>query len=142
MNAKTFGRFTAKFTVGDDCWLWTGARSSAGYGQFWIDSRLEYAHRVAYELMVELIPEGLVIDHLCRVRNCINPKHLEPVTQGENLRRADIYDIGGYHSAKTHCPQGHSYSGNNLYVRPQNGKRECRACMRSSNRRAKAKARR
>lgn len=69
----------------DGCWEWTGAKTAAGYGQF--TRRKEYAHRHAYEDLVGPIPEGLVIDHLCRNPSCVNPDHLEPVTQRENIRR-------------------------------------------------------
>lgn len=70
------------------CWLWTAAKSGKGYGCVVIDRRRYPAHRVAYEMFVGPIPEGLEIDHLCRVRNCVNPAHLEPVTHAENVRRA------------------------------------------------------
>lgn len=72
------------------CWIWTGSRSGGGYGRFVVDTtRREStgAHRFSYELLVGPIPEGLQIDHLCRVRACCNPAHLEPVTTAENVRR-------------------------------------------------------
>ena len=77
-----FWRFVAKT---DTCWLWTGATAS-GYGLFW-DERQVRAHRWAYESEVGPIPEGLQLDHLCRVPLCVRPDHLEPVTGAENMRR-------------------------------------------------------
>ncbi len=72
----------------DGCWHWTGSRVHNGYGLFWIGGSNVRAHRAMYELMVGPIPAGLDLDHLCRVRHCVNPEHLEPVTRAENLRRA------------------------------------------------------
>lgn len=71
----------------DGCWLWTDATSWNGYGRFYTGSRVMSAHRLSYELAVGPIPDGLQIDHLCRVRACVNPAHLEPVTLAENIRR-------------------------------------------------------
>jgi hypothetical protein len=70
--------------VENGCWNWTGKIASHGYGIF----RSKYAHRAMYEKLVGVIPTGKLIDHLCRNRRCVNPKHLEIVTQAENLRRA------------------------------------------------------
>ena len=80
-------RFWAKVDKGIFCWDWLGGKSN-GYGRFWVEGRLVQAHRWAYETMVGPIPEGLTLDHLCRVRYCVNPSHLEPVTLGENIRRS------------------------------------------------------
>lgn len=74
----------------NECWLWIGKKGSKGYGLVHVDSRSgrqQQAHRAAYELTVGPIPPGLEIDHLCRVRACVNPAHLEPVTRAENMRR-------------------------------------------------------
>ena len=70
------------------CWVWTGTRQRNGYGSFGVKGRTLRAHRWSYEFYVGPIPAGLQIDHLCRVRNCVNPEHLEPVTHAENMRRA------------------------------------------------------
>lgn len=81
-------RFWSKVNKTDTCWLWTRCRDGHGYGQFVLrDQKKVLAHRFAYELVVGPIPEGLDIDHLCRVRLCCNPAHLEPVTRSENLYR-------------------------------------------------------
>jgi hypothetical protein len=129
-------RFWAKVDKhGDGCWLWTGA-TSAGYGHIFVAGRkgrgrLSLAHRVSYEMHVGPIPVGLDLDHLCRVRNCVNPAHLEPVTRQVNLARGIGFTMErrNSHREKTHCPRGHEYVGENLYVRPS-GHRVCRACRR------------
>lgn len=116
----------------DGCWLWTGCRIPAGYGQLWIGDRMYMAHRVAYELFVGSIPEGLVIDHLCRVTGCVNPAHLEVVTYAENTRRGtNAAVIAANRAAKTHCKAGHPFFGSNVYSHPD-GYRVCRACRRAS----------
>ena len=116
------------------CWLWTGSISEDGYGKFKMTQAAWAAHRVSYELFVGPIPEGLQIDHLCRVRCCVNPKHLEPVTLQENFRRG----IGNAHGAaaasiarisKTHCLRGHEYVPDNVMIQAD-GARRCRTCDR------------
>lgn len=88
----TAWRFWMKVEFTDTCWLRTAMNDKAGYGSFnhtW--DRKVPAHRYAYEFCVGPIPEGLQIDHLCRVHNCVNPDHLEPVTARENVRRGTRY---------------------------------------------------
>lgn len=111
------------------CWLWLGSLQGGGYGQVWYPQarRLELVHRLAFRLAGGMIPDGMELDHLCRVRRCFNPEHLRVVTRLENLRAP-----GSLHnSQKTHCPQGHPYGGANLYVFPD-GRRGCRKCTRES----------
>ena len=81
-------RFWFKVNKTDTCWLWTGALRGDGYGKFHVKRKWVYAHRFAYELLVGPIPDGLELDHLCRIRNCVRPSHLEPVTHQENMQRA------------------------------------------------------
>lgn len=118
--------FWRNVAVTPSCWLWTGYIADTGYGQF-ASGHTRLAHRISYQLVVGPIPEGLQIDHLCRVRHCVNPLHLEPVTQRENLLRGET--ITARNAAKTHCPRGHAYTAENTYVRPR-GSRECRTCNR------------
>jgi hypothetical protein len=108
------------------CWIWTGALCR-GYGYF-RDVKMVPAHRFVWELAQGNIPARLEIDHLCRVRNCVNPKHLEPVTKKVNvLRGAGITAIN---KAKNHCKHGHPFTPENTFVmkRKRKGGRVCRAC--------------
>lgn len=121
-------RFWAKVERTESCWLWRAAVLKSGYGSFGVPGRGPvYAHRFSYELNVGPIPGGLHIDHLCRVRTCVRPDHLEAVTQQENNRRE--------FAAVTHCPAGHAYEGDNLYVDTTGGRR----CRRCSNEKTQAK---
>jgi len=112
------------------CWLWTASRNPGGYGQIWANGKAaRHAHRIAYELLVGPIPDDLELDHLCRVRHCVNPAHLEPVTHAENVRRGNmeikrLAVIRG----RTHCKRGHPFDDANTYVTPD-GRRQCRVCM-------------
>lgn len=108
----------------DECWEWMGT-VSMGYGIF----RGKKAYRMSYETFVGEIPNGLVIDHLCENRSCVNPYHLEPVTRGENTRRASHKRI------REVCPRGHAYDAENTYILPKSGGRVCRTCMNERNRR-------
>jgi hypothetical protein len=126
MTIRDLERISERVVIDDrDCWLWMGLRTKAGYGQMRMGKTFA-VHRILYEAVVAPIPEGLVTDHLCRVRGCVNPRHLEPVTRRENSARGNC---GAHLRAKTHCPQGHPYSGENLYVEPAGG-RSCRQCKR------------
>jgi hypothetical protein len=111
------------------CWLWTRSRNGKGYAEIKVGGRHHAVHRLAYELLVGPIPAGLVLDHTCRVRHCVNPEHLEPVTNAENILRGEGF--GAKNAAKTHCPQGHPYDEVNTVIRP-NGNRRCRACHNAS----------
>jgi hypothetical protein len=120
------------------CWLWTGAMHDRGYGRIGLGGKYggsALAHRISYELNVGPIPPAMSIDHLCRTRACVNPDHLEPVTTKENCRRGEAGRVNGARQlAKTACPQGHPYSGDNLYIMP-NGRRACKECRRAAVRR-------
>lgn len=113
------------------CWLWMASCTAEGYGQFWLEKTNVRAHRWIYEFSVGPIPDGLQIDHLCRVRSCVNPAHLEAVDQQTNLLRGE--GLTAINARKTHCPAGHPYSGENLYNNPR-GARICRTCGRQRSR--------
>jgi len=126
-------RFWAKVEKTETCWLWTAGRDRYGYGQFWFAGRHVGAHGFAYQLLVGPVPDGLQIDHCCRVRHCVNPAHLEPVTCRENLMRGDT--PAARHVAKTHCPQGHPLvPGNLVPFQLRRGHRECLTCRRERDR--------
>lgn len=113
----------------DSCWLFTGRLTSCGYGTIregGRDSRRVMAHRVSYELHVGPIPDGLVIDHLCRVRNCVNPNHLEPVTSRINVLRG--LAPAAINARLTHCKKaGHPLTPDNLNGDTP-GHRRCKKC--------------
>lgn len=112
------------------CWIWTGKRTPEGYGHhvIWQGSKPLYraAHRFVYEQFVGPIPEGLQLDHLCRVKECVNPAHLEPVTPRENTAR--YRELISEFNPRTHCHRGHEYTPGNVYYRPGVPGRHCRAC--------------
>ena len=118
-------RFWSKVNKTDTCWLWKASKNGYGYGKFWHNGKHQGAHRVAYEFIIGEIPKGLHIDHLCRVRHCVNPSHLEPVTQRENNLRGE--GLAAICANKTHCKNGHPFSGDNLYIRLGGG-RDCKIC--------------
>ena len=103
------------------CWPHTGPLNNGGYGP----------HRKVYEALIGPVAPGLDLDHLCRVRHCCNPLHLEPVTRSENLRRGET--ITARNAAATHCPQGHAYEGRNIEWQ-KDGSRKCRECHRTRER--------
>lgn len=131
-RASFVSDFWARVDKTGDCWLWTGRLTSHRYGS--VGSKGS-AHRIAYELTVGPIPEGLTIDHLCRVRHCVNPAHLEPVTMTENVRRGESFSA--VNARKTHCPRGHAYDEKNTYRLPS-GSRWCRECKRAEGRQYQA----
>ena len=106
------------------CWLWTYGCTNDGYGALYVDGKQTYAHRFSYELHRGHIPAGLTIDHLCRVRCCVNPEHLEVVTNKENVLRGESPLANN--ARKTHCNNGHLFSEDNIY-RTRLGK-NCRLC--------------
>lgn len=119
-------RFWSKVDRGsdDECWEWT-ASGGHGYGIFWRGDRNIRAHRYAYEEAFGEIPDGKVLDHLCKNTLCVNPAHLEPVTSRENTMRGDT--LAAENAAKTHCSRGHKFTDESTYVDKQ-GRRECREC--------------
>ena len=110
------------------CWLWTGGLAE-GYGVFSLDGKQVKAHRIAYLWLVEEIPEDCELDHLCRVRRCCNPPHLDPVSHLINVHRG--ISPWAVNAAKTRCPQNHEYDEENTYL--YDGERHCRKCARQKN---------
>lgn len=125
-------RFNKYYSVdaASGCWLWTGCLDGNGYGKIGVDNVRKGvgAHRFSYELHVGPIPDGLQIDHLCRVRNCINPEHLEPVTSAVNTARGmSVQRRKEIASARTHCRYGHPFVSENL-MRRKDGYKRCKQC--------------
>lgn len=123
----------------DACWLWTASLRPNGYGQFLFNGTVGYAHRAAYSMFVGPIPDGLHVDHTCHDetcasagiecphRRCVNPAHLEAVTQRVNLLRGQT--ITAHEARKTHCLRNHPFSPENTKI-TRLGHRECRECRR------------
>lgn len=109
-------------------WVWAGVLSN-GYGNFWDGQRKVPAHRWAYEHWVGPIPEGMQIDHLCRIRQCVNPEHLEPVTPRENVLRSDSPPGLSHRTGK--CKHGHEMTPENTSY-TKSGSRQCKTCRRAS----------
>ena len=111
------------------CWIWCGARHQRGYGSFYADGVVHRAHRWAFEHFRGPVPANLVIDHRCRNPSCVNPDHLEPVTQRTNVLRGGA-PAAGQHQ-QTRCVHGHALVGANVYTKP-NGARQCKTCRRAT----------
>lgn len=131
-------RLLARVVDVDGCWVWQGADNGVGYGVIASNGRQTYTHRVAYEFFIGPVPAGLVLDHLCRVRRCCNPWHLDPVTHRVNLLRG--VGVSAVAASRTACPQGHPYDQRNTYRYP-NGSRRCMACARDDQRARRARNR-
>lgn len=135
-------RFMGKVrTTPSGCMEWTGGTNGVGYGMFFTDwaggkNTRKLAHRWYYEQVRGPIPAGLHLDHLCRDTMCVNPDHLEPVTQRVNTLRG--IGVSAVHAKKTHCVNGHPFSGDNLVYRSNGRWRDCRECRRAKDRRRQA----
>lgn len=118
-------RIWDKINKTDTCWEWTACKGK-GYGLVHFEGKLRVAHRVVYQLLVGKIPEGLTLDHLCRNRSCVNPEHLEPVTQKVNTLRSEA--ITAQLARRSACKYGHSFTPDNTTI--TYGWRRCKTCNR------------
>lgn len=119
------------------CHLWQGGTTDRGYGNIRYRKKVKRVHVLTYELSKGKVPKGLELDHLCKNILCCNIDHLEAVTHKVNVERGDLNLVSGKKSSLiTHCPKGHEYSGNNLYVNKK-GHRFCRTCARERKRNRK-----
>lgn len=114
------------------CWIWEKALNHLGYARIGHNGKSRPAHRVSYEAFKGPIPEGLEIDHVCKVRCCLNPEHLEAVNRMENMRRSSIWNV---RKERTHCPKGHALTDDNRYTAPSLGNKYlCLECKRQRRR--------
>lgn len=125
LTPRSLRRLLAHVNRSGECWIWTGTVNSEGYGRLTIRGRKKPAHRAMYALVYGAAPAGMVIDHLCRNHSCVNPAHLEAVTDTENKRRG----LGGL--LRTHCPQGHLYTEANTQWVQGGTARRCGECRRT-----------
>lgn len=127
-NAKLISEMMAlvKIDQKSNCWKWKGFIEKNGYGKLSVKGKRQWAHIYFYNIFVGDVPDGLELDHVCRNHGCVNPAHLEPVTHKENMRRSPVA-VWVVRRAKTHCPHGHPYSGDNLIT--WGGFRYCRTCQ-------------
>ena len=127
-------RFDEKVTRSTNgCWVWRGGLDKDGYGIFWVSEteRARRVHRLSYERHRGRIPDGMMLDHLCRNPHCVNPGHLEPVTCAENLARSPL-TLNSKNRKKTHCHRGHLFDETNTGL--QGDGRFCRVCTRERRR--------
>lgn len=122
-------RFMSKVEIVTEsgCWIWMGFLDKGGYGSFDFAGKKIKHPKAAWTVLRGKIPPGLEPDHLCRVRCCVNPDHMELVTHRINCQRGNA---GKHFSDRTHCPKGHPYSGDNLSIK-KSGARRCMACSRA-----------
>ena len=123
----------------EGCFEWVRAKTGDGYGEIRFEGPVQKVHRVVWSNFVGPIPDDLEIDHLCRNRACANLDHLEPVPHVINSQRGTAGEKArAWSLSKTHCPQGHSYEGDNLVMEKVHGRgeiRRCATCRREQNQR-------
>lgn len=124
LTSLELARFVDKIQFTDSCWLWTAA-TSRGYATFGFRNKIVSGHRFSYEAFVCSIPKGLHIDHLCEVRRCVNPDHLEAVTQRVNNRRMQGWTLV---EGLWYCDKGHALTKTNLYINTE-GRSLCKRCL-------------
>ena len=112
--------------AGTGCWVWIGSRTLSGYGLVWSSGKRKRAHRLAYETFRSEIPANMTIDHLCRTPICVNPDHMELVTQRENVLRG--YAPSAINARKACCVRGHEFTEANTYRWHGRRCRYCRTC--------------
>lgn len=125
---------TEYFYNGSACWIWTAFKDDNGYGHCTVNGLGWVSHRILYHIFVETIPPELDCDHLCRRPFCVNPAHIEPVTNYVNTMRGE--NMTAINARKTHCPKGHDYA---LYTRKKKKGRDCLICHRERERERKAR---
>ena len=135
MLEKLPERIKRRIQITDYCWNWTGSITEDGYGRVYWNHTSTVAHRLVFALLIRKPKKGLVLDHLCENKKCVNPSHLNETTNSENCFRSPKY-LPALNSKKTHCLYGHPFLGRNLViVKSKRGiGRQCRECRNRRNR--------